>query len=182
MPKSRACSVCSVACPITTPRTTRSGRSRPNAERSFRSLAASKRPPSASRFVVRECRSGAPITFVVSCQARWAPVDKRAARRSLGIAEDEFVVVYIGRIHPNKGVDLLVEAVRSLVSRMQRLRVFAIGPLGDDQAQTEASPYAAKVMDRAKGLPVQFTGFIANQSERFRAYLAVADVAVFPSR
>lgn len=127
---------------------------------------------------------GAPVTTIPNGidQARWAPVDKRAARRALGVAGDEFVAVYIGRIHPNKGVDLLVEAVRSLVSSMQGLRVFAIGPLGDDGAQTEASPYAAKVMDRAKGLPLQFTGFIANHSRQFHTYLAAADVAVFPSR
>jgi glycosyltransferase involved in cell wall biosynthesis len=115
--------------------------------------------------------------------ARWAPVDRRAARRALGIADDEFVVVFAGRIHPNKGVDLLVEAVRSLVASVPRLRVFAIGALGGDfHTRTEASPYTADVMERARGLPVHFTGFIANRSPQFRTYLAAADVAVFPSR
>jgi glycosyltransferase involved in cell wall biosynthesis len=115
--------------------------------------------------------------------ARWSPVDRRAARRALGIADNEFVVVFAGRIHPNKGVDLLVEAVRSLVASVQGLRVFAIGAIGGDfHARTEASPYAADVMKRASGLPVSFTGFIANHSPQFRTYLAAADVAVFPSR
>jgi D-inositol-3-phosphate glycosyltransferase len=128
---------------------------------------------------------GAPLTTIPNGidLARWPPGDKRAARRALGVADDEFVVVFAGRVHPNKGVDLLVEAVRSLVSSMQRLRVFAIGSLGGDfHSRTETSPYAANVMDLAKGLPVQFTGFIANHSPQFRTYLAAADVAVFPSR
>jgi glycosyltransferase involved in cell wall biosynthesis len=37
-------------------------------------------------------------------------------------------------------------------------------------------------MKRAIGLPVRFTGFIANHSPQFRTHLAAADVAVFPSR
>ena len=128
---------------------------------------------------------GAPVTTIPNGieLARWPPLDKRAARRALGIAEDEFVVVFAGRIHPNKGVDLLVEAVRLLAESVRGLRVFAIGPLGGDfHARTEASPYAADVMERAKGLPVRFTGFIANRSPQFRTHLAAADVAVFPSR
>jgi D-inositol-3-phosphate glycosyltransferase len=128
---------------------------------------------------------GAPVTTIPNGieLARWAPVDRRAARRSLGVADDEFVVVFAGRIHPKKGVDVLVEAVRSLVPSMQDLRVFAIGPLGGDfHARKEASPYATDVIEKAKGLPVRFTGFIANHSPQFRAHLAAADVAVFPSR
>jgi glycosyltransferase involved in cell wall biosynthesis len=128
---------------------------------------------------------GAPVTTIPNGieLARWPLVDKRAARRTLGLADDEFVVVFTGRIHWNKGVDLLVEAVRSLAAGVQRVRVFAIGPLGGDfHARTEASAYAADVMDRSKGLPVRFTGFIANHTPQFRAYLAAADVAVFPSR
>jgi len=127
----------------------------------------------------------APVTTIPNGiePTRWAPVDRRAARRALGVADDEFVVVFTGRIHPNKGIDLLVEAVRSLVASVQGLRVFAIGPFGGDfHSRTEASAYAADVMDRAKGLPVRFTGFVANHSPQFRAYLAAADVAVFPSR
>lgn len=128
---------------------------------------------------------GAPVTTIPNGiePARWPPVDKLAARRALGLSEHEFVVVFTGRIHLNKGVDLLVEAVRSLVPNVRGLRVFAIGPpSGDFHARTEASAYAADVMERAKGLPMRFTGFLANHSPEFRAYLAAADVAVFPSR
>ena len=127
----------------------------------------------------------APVTTIPNGieAAQWQPIDKSAARRTLGIDDDEFVVVFTGRIHPNKGVDLLVEAVRSLGTSIQRLRVFAIGPVGGHaHARTEASHYAADVMERAKGLPVRFTDFIANHSPQFRAYLAAADVAVIPSR
>src|SRR5262249_59303122 len=78
---------------------------------------------------------------------------------------------------------LLVEAIRSLVASVRGLRVFAIGPLGGSfHARTEASPYAKKVMEQAKELPVCFAGFVANNSQKFRTYLAAADVAVFPSR
>jgi hypothetical protein len=128
---------------------------------------------------------GAPVTTIPRGidLTRWPTVDKLAARRSLGVADDEFVVVFTGRIHPNKGVDLLVEAVRSLAGTVRGLRVFVIGSLGGDfHVRTEVSAYATDLMRRAEGLPIHFTGFIANHSSEFRTHLAASDVAVFPSR
>jgi len=37
-------------------------------------------------------------------------------------------------------------------------------------------------MQRARGLPIAFLGFLANNSEEFRQYLAACDVVVIPSR
>jgi glycosyltransferase involved in cell wall biosynthesis len=38
------------------------------------------------------------------------------------------------------------------------------------------------VMRRAQGAPIQFVGFLSNQSEQLRRYLSAGDVAVIPSR
>ncbi len=115
--------------------------------------------------------------------AGWLSLGRSVSRATLGLAADEFVIVFVGRIHPSKGVDVLVEAVRKIASSVPRLRVFAIGPLGGDfHLRTAPSAYAADVMSRASALPICFTGFLANDSRELRTYLSAADVGVFPSR
>jgi glycosyltransferase involved in cell wall biosynthesis len=114
---------------------------------------------------------------------KWQPLDRDESRAALGIRSDEFVAVFVGRIHLQKGVDVLVEAARLLAPTMPRLRVVVIGPLGGRyDSRGSASAYASEVMRRADGAPVQFVGFLGNESHEFRRYLAACDVAVVPSR
>ena len=44
------------------------------------------------------------------------PRDKAAARARLGLAPDDRVVLFVGRIDPIKGIDTLIEAVHRLVT------------------------------------------------------------------
>ena len=113
----------------------------------------------------------------------WQPVDRETARVALGISPAEFIAVFVGRIHPQKGVDVLIEAVHRVARELPRLRVIVIGsPGGHYGAEERPSPYATDVMRRARGVPVQFVGFLNNQSEQLRRYLSACDVAVVPSR
>jgi glycosyltransferase involved in cell wall biosynthesis len=113
----------------------------------------------------------------------WQPLDRDTARAALGISAGVFMVVFVGRIHPQKGVDVLIEAVQRVAPVLPRLRVFVIGsPGGHYDAEERPSPYAMDVMLRAQGAPVQFVGFLRNQSEQLRRYLSACDVAVVPSR
>jgi glycosyltransferase involved in cell wall biosynthesis len=114
---------------------------------------------------------------------RWQIVPRQTARKALGMAPDDFVVQFVGRVHPQKGVDVLVEAVRLIAPELERLRVVVIGSLsGDFHMRDSVSPFAAEVMRRAEGLPIQFAGFVKNDTEAFRNYMSACDVAVFPSR
>jgi glycosyltransferase involved in cell wall biosynthesis len=45
----------------------------------------------------------------------------------------------------------------------------------------KATPYAERVKESAQGLPIEFLGFVRNDSAQFRDYLAEADVVVVPS-
>lgn len=114
---------------------------------------------------------------------RWQPLCRDESRAALGITQDEFVAVFVGRVHPQKGVDVLIEAVRRLAPTMPRLKVIVVGPIGGrHDSRGQPSAYAAEIIRRAHGAPVQFVGFLNNDSLAFRQHLAACDVAVVPSR
>jgi glycosyltransferase involved in cell wall biosynthesis len=113
----------------------------------------------------------------------WRPLDRNTARAALDISPAEFIAVFVGRIHPQKGVDVLIEAVHRVARQLPRLRVFVIGSPGGRYGDEERpSAYATDLMRRAQGAPIQFLGFLSNQSEQLRQYLSACDVAVVPSR
>jgi len=114
----------------------------------------------------------------------WAPIDRAAARTSLGIAQDEFVVVFAGRIFAEKGVDVLLDAVRLAAPAIPRLAVHLVGPLSGsfDTRDETITDYAREMIKVAQDLPARFVGFINSRTGNFRSYLAAADVFVLPSR
>lgn len=112
----------------------------------------------------------------------WNPIDKRGARRRLGLRDDEFILIFVGRISPVKGVDILLKAVRESLSRLKKLKVIIIGSLtGAFGSREGVTTYSQGIIQDADGLPVVIKGFINNQSEEFSSYLSAADLAVVPS-
>lgn len=114
----------------------------------------------------------------------WAPIDRESARAALGFAKDEFVVVFAGRIIAEKGVDVLLQAVRLVAPSIPRLAVRLLGPLSGsfDTRDETVTDYAREMMNLAKDLPARFVGFVNSRTGNFRSYLAAADVFVLPSR
>lgn len=95
-------------------------------------------------------------------------------RTAYGIGENERVVLYLGRIHRIKGLDLLVTAFADLCREMKETRLVIVG--GDDgYLQT----LQQMVKDFDIGEQVLFTGFLDGDI-KLAAY-ADADVYVLPS-
>jgi len=97
----------------------------------------------------------------------------RAARREFGIAEDEQVVLYVGRIGSEKNLGLLIDAFGHVAPRCPRARLLLIGPGDEDgrfRAQAAAGPYAGRIT---------FTGRMPRES--LGAFYALAEVFAFPS-
>ena len=90
-----------------------------------------------------------------------------AWRRSMGIADDEMVIVYLGRIVMEKGLDVFADAVHALDGNKVNYRVLAIG-------EGPARPWFEQQLPRAI-----FTGEITG-AELARA-LASGDVLFNPS-
>jgi glycosyltransferase involved in cell wall biosynthesis len=113
---------------------------------------------------------------------KWHPINKKEARRWLGLSDDEFILIFVGRISPVKGVDILIKAIRRSLSKLRNLRVIIIGSLsGTFGSRAEITPYSQTIMKEAKDLPVEIKGFINNGTRQFSYYLSAADLAIVPS-
>ena len=117
---------------------------------------------SLQRFILR-----APISYVPNGLPASAPCsegERLEARQRLGLEPDETVLAVVGRLSPEKGHAVLLEALRTL-SPCPAVLFAGDGPL---RAELEA---------RAKGLPVQFLGYLEN----VRQIYAACDAVLLPS-
>lgn len=101
-------------------------------------------------------------------------------RKDLGLKEDDFVVVYSGRLTKEKGIKELLQAFLSLKDHPS-IKLLVIGGsfYGDDTS--EVSPFINELQTIADKIPgkVVFTGFISYDD--IPDYLRLADIAVIPS-
>jgi glycosyltransferase involved in cell wall biosynthesis len=96
--------------------------------------------------------------------------ERKQAREALGISDDTLVPIYIGRLDPEqKGLDLLIEAVREL-ARRRPVRLLLAGPPAGQPIAELLQPG-----DPVTVLPPAF-------GDEKRRLLAAADVFASPSR
>ncbi|MPZ24210.1 MAG: glycosyltransferase [Dehalococcoidia bacterium] len=101
------------------------------------------------------------------------PLDRSAARRTLGLPDGP-IILFVGRIEPLKGLDLLVEAVGQLDEPPTLL---VIG--GDERSGGLVSQISARATALGVESEVRFLGSV--QHDRLPLYYSAADVCVVPS-
>ncbi|PXX65044.1 D-inositol-3-phosphate glycosyltransferase [Nocardia tenerifensis] len=112
--------------------------------------------------------------------ARYRPGDKAAARAALGLAADEQVVAFVGRIQPLKAPDVLVRAAAEVLRAdpAHRLRVLIVGgPSGTGLERPDALielAAALGIADRVTFLPPQ-------PPDRLVLVYRAADLVAVPS-
>ncbi|UKK55570.1 glycosyltransferase family 4 protein [Prevotella communis] len=113
-------------------------------------------------------------------EKKFSHVSKCISRQALGFNNDDFVVIYTGRIVPAKGVKELIQAIQLLQDESD-IKLLVVG--GNNYADSvsnnlyldELHTMGQKMEDK-----VFFTGFVPY--EQLPAYLSLADVAVMPSQ
>jgi glycosyltransferase involved in cell wall biosynthesis len=90
-------------------------------------------------------------------------------RRRLGVADDGLLVVYIGRLAPEKGIDVALTAMHRVLERHGPKVSFALAGHGPDEARCRAAAPARAV----------FTGRLTGRA--LSEFYASADIFVFPS-
>ncbi len=105
--------------------------------------------------------------------ARFAPVDRLAARRKLDILEDAEVVVAVGNLVPVKGHQFLIGAIARLVERHPKIRLYIIGE-GSFRTKLEGQVRQEGLQDR-----IIFLGRKPN--EELKYWYSAADVSCLAS-
>jgi glycosyltransferase involved in cell wall biosynthesis len=103
------------------------------------------------------------------------PQASLARRSALGIAGDEFVLLYVGRVCEQKGTDLLVEAYRMLRNEHRRVRLVIAGPIG--QFGTSGSNGITDALEDSQGI---YLGPV--EEAILPSVYNMADVFVMPTR
>lgn len=89
-----------------------------------------------------------------------------------GLGNRKFL--FVGRMHPLKGVDVLVEAVRSLKTDGRLPDDFHLTIIGKDEKEMRV-----KLESAAKGLPIRFLGEV--EEEVKRREMATSDCLILPT-
>ncbi len=105
------------------------------------------------------------------------PVEQAAARRELSIGEHERILLFVGRVEPLKGIDILLGAASELAVEHDCI-VLVIG--GDNTAMQGEMSYLRTLAKRL-GIAdrVRFLGAVDH--EKLPLYYSAADVCVVPS-
>lgn len=103
----------------------------------------------------------------------------KADRAALGFQNDDFVLVFSGRINRDKGIMELIEAMQ-LLKDHQHINLMVIGSTFFAN-ETNDNAFTLELKTKAKSLKerIIFTGFIPYS--KIPSYLQMADVAIIPS-
>ncbi len=104
---------------------------------------------------------------------------KSIPREQIGISDDDFVIVYSGRLTKEKGILELIQAIKQL-EEIHNIKLLIIGAsaYGKDEHPT---PYVIKLIEETATIKdkVIFTGYI--NYHMVPSYLKTGDIAIVPS-
>ncbi len=96
-------------------------------------------------------------------------------RNRFNISSDEKIILYIGRLHPIKGIDILIDAFSQVHNHMSDVVLAIVGPFETGYKTTITN----QILHRGISKSVVFTGELQGR-DKLSAY-AAADVFVLPS-
>ena len=105
------------------------------------------------------------------------PIEKEEARRQLGLREDDKILLFVGRIEPLKGVDILLGAAAQLESESDCF-VLIVG--GDDSTRDGEMEHLRDLASQL-GIAERVSFMGAVDHERLPLFYNAADVCVVPS-
>jgi D-inositol-3-phosphate glycosyltransferase len=106
----------------------------------------------------------------------FTPIEKEVARQRLGLADGERIILFVGRIEPLKGVDILIGAAAQLHEN-ENFRVLIVG--GDDRAEQNLAELRAQAETLDVDHHIEFVGSVPHS--QLPLYYNAADVCVVPS-
>jgi D-inositol-3-phosphate glycosyltransferase len=113
---------------------------------------------------------------------RFAPGDRSAARRTLGVPDDALVLLFVGRIQPLKAPDVLLHAAARLLADDPSLRPrLAVHVVGAPSGSGLDAPEQLHKLAAALGIADVVHFFPPQPPDRLADHYRAADVTVVPS-
>lgn len=103
--------------------------------------------------------------------------DSAKLREKFGLESNDIVLIFVGRLTPEKGIKELLEALREMDT--PNIKLLIVGSLFFDSNLWSPFEEQLKQMSETMKNRVIFTGFIANKE--MPTIYAIADIAVLPS-
>ncbi|EIE0832300.1 lipopolysaccharide N-acetylglucosaminyltransferase [Salmonella enterica] len=102
-------------------------------------------------------------------------------RQQLNIAEDATVLLYAGRISPDKGILLLLQAFKKLRTLRSNIKLVVVGdPYASRKG--EKAEYQKKVLDAAKEIGTDCIMAGGQSSDQMHNFYHIADLVIVPSQ
>lgn len=99
--------------------------------------------------------------------------NKKELRNYLGLSEGSFICLYVGRLSVDKGIELFIEAGKSLLSSDVNVQFVIVGPEEDFDIKAYTDNLEEKVRKN-----ILYVGY----SKEVEVFYAAADAFIFPSR
>ena len=103
---------------------------------------------------------------------RFAPGERVAARRKIGLPTDALVIGIVGRFGPYKRHSMLIESFTLLAREFQKSHLLIVGSGGPEEIRVRQQAEGSEAADR-----IRMTGFQANPSACYQSM----DMLVIPS-
>lgn len=146
---------------------------RAHLKRYYEGVEAVMTPSNIGADVLRRYGVPKPITPIRNPVLPFPEISKAEARARLGIPEDVWMLLYVGRMAPEKNVHLLLQAMPHIVRAYSRAQLWLVGP-GPALESLKAQAQALQIQD-----VVHFTGPVPR--DQVSLYLLAGDLFTFPS-
>lgn len=104
--------------------------------------------------------------------------NKKMVKESLGLAESNPVLLFVGGIIPRKGVHILIEILRRLKAEYPEVKLILAGPFGNSEADQKYKFFIENQITKNKlKSNILFTTYITNVDK----YMKASDIFLFPS-
>jgi D-inositol-3-phosphate glycosyltransferase len=112
------------------------------------------------------------------------PIDKSLAKQTIGAKKDDKLLLFVGRIEPLKGLDMLLYALKVLIMKNPELNVCLWIVGGDILQKQELWSHQLKMLQQLKNVlhlstRVKFVGL--KTQEELPAYYNAAEMVIMPS-
>ena len=99
-------------------------------------------------------------------------------RNDIGLNKNDFIIIYSGRLTPEKGILPLIKSIKQINKPDIKLLIIGASAYGKDQHPT---PFIQELQEVSNPITenVIFTGYI--DYEQIPSYLKMADIAIVPS-